>query len=71
MESRRTEAVLRLRSLRAGGDIDDYWPFHLNQDRQPKHANHDDGKVPELNHLPSHSGNRSSLKLVKTRAPSS
>ena len=66
------EAVLRLRSLRASGDFDDYWRFHLNQEHQRNHANHyADGKVPELNHPPSHSGNRSSLKLVKTRAASS
>ena len=26
------EAVLRLRALRASGDFDAYWPFHLEQD---------------------------------------
>ena len=69
------EAVLRLRSLRslrASGDFDDYWSFHLQQEQQRNHANlYADGKVPELNHPPSHLGNRTSLRLVKTRAASS
>ena len=66
------EAVLRLRSLRASGDFDDYWTFHLQQEHQRNHVNHyADGRVPELNHLRANPGNRSRLRLVKTRAASS
>ena len=32
------EAVLQLRSLRANGDFDRYWRFHLAQDQQRVHA---------------------------------
>jgi hypothetical protein len=34
------EAVLRLRSLRASGDFDAYWRFHLKQERQRNHDAH-------------------------------
>lgn len=37
------EAVLKLRAMRANGDLDAYWQFHLNQERQrvhePRYAN--------------------------------
>lgn len=43
------EAVLRLRSLRASGDFEAYWEFHLQQEYQRHHASqYADGKVPEL-----------------------
>ena len=32
------EAVLRLRSLYASGDFDDYWQFHEGQERQRTHT---------------------------------
>jgi hypothetical protein len=32
------EAVLRLRAVRASGDFDAYWQFHLERDRQRNHA---------------------------------
>jgi hypothetical protein len=32
------EAVLRLRSLRASGDFEEYWRFHQTQERQRNHA---------------------------------
>ena len=32
------EAVLRLRALRASGDFDRYWSFHLEQERQRLHT---------------------------------
>jgi hypothetical protein len=42
------EAVLRLRALRASGDFDAYWPFHLERDRQRNHASrYEDGKSPD------------------------
>jgi hypothetical protein len=32
------EAVLKLRAIRSNGDFDDYWSFHLAQERQRVHA---------------------------------
>lgn len=32
------EAVLKLRAVRANGDFDTYWQFHLNQERQRVHS---------------------------------
>jgi len=41
------EAVLKLRSLLASGDFDEYWEFHLRQEYERNYANHyADGKVP-------------------------
>jgi hypothetical protein len=34
------ETVLKLRALRANGDFDTYWQFHLNQERQRVHQTH-------------------------------
>jgi hypothetical protein len=34
------EAVLKLRSLVASGDFDEYWEFHLQQEYQRNHAKH-------------------------------
>jgi hypothetical protein len=34
------EAVLMLRAIRASGDFDDYWRFHLAQEKERNHANH-------------------------------
>ena len=31
------EAILKLRALRCNDDFDDYWPFHLAQERQRNH----------------------------------
>lgn len=43
------EAVLRLRSLRSSGDLDDYWCHHV---RQEKHRNHEvrfaGGQIPQM-----------------------
>ena len=39
------EAVLRLRALRASGDFDAYWPFHLAQDKQRNHASRYEGEI--------------------------
>ncbi len=42
------EAVLRLRAIRASGDFDAYWKFHLAQDHQRNHASrYEDGHVPD------------------------
>jgi hypothetical protein len=43
------EAVLRLRAIRASGDFDEYWKFHLAQDQTRNHASHyEGGKVPDV-----------------------
>lgn len=55
------EAVLRLRALRASGDFDDYWQFHLAKEHERTHASHyADGVVP--NPLPTPGPH---LRLVK------
>jgi hypothetical protein len=55
------EAVLRLRALRASGDFDDYWQFHLAKEYERTHASrYADGAVP--NPLPP---SRPHLRLVK------
>jgi hypothetical protein len=60
------EDILRLRSLRASGDFDEYWQFHLRQEYERNHAKkYKDGWVPSA--LPAAKGKQksSSLKLVK------
>jgi hypothetical protein len=55
------EAVLRLRALRASGDFDDYWQFHLAKEYERTHAaRYAEGAVP--NPLPP---SRPHLRLVK------
>jgi hypothetical protein len=55
------EATLRLRALRASGDFDDYWQFHLEKECERTHASrYADGIVPDP--LPSP---RPRLRLVK------
>lgn len=55
------EAVLRLRALRASGDFDDYWQFHLGKEHQRTHkSRYADGAIP--NPLPP---SRPKLRLVK------
>jgi hypothetical protein len=55
------EAVLRLRALRASGDFDDYWLFHLAQEHERTHrSRYAERAVP--NPLPPR---RPKLKLVK------
>lgn len=39
------EAVLRLRALRASGDFDEYWTFHLEQELQRNHVSRFQGGV--------------------------
>ena len=42
------DAVLRLRALRASGDFDAYWQFHLAEDYRRNHAcRYEDAKVPD------------------------
>jgi hypothetical protein len=44
----RAEAVLRLRSLRASGDFDDYWAFHEEREYRRNHAARYAGTPPAL-----------------------
>ncbi len=39
------EAVLRLRAIRASGDFDEYWQFHLARKKERNHANHYEGRA--------------------------
>ena len=55
------EAVLRLRALRASGDFDDYWQFHLAKEHERTHSSrYADNEVP--NPLPT---SRPQLRIVK------
>lgn len=60
------EAVLQLRSVRASGDWEAYWVFHLQQEYQRHHvAKYADGHVPVANpHLQTQT-NPTHLRLVK------
>jgi hypothetical protein len=59
------EAVLRLRSLRASGDFDEYWDYHLTQEFARTHAaRYADGRVP-LPSPPNAKPPQSHLRLVK------
>jgi hypothetical protein len=41
------EAILKLRALRSNGDFDDYWAYHLAQERQRVHkARYANGVIP-------------------------
>lgn len=55
------EAILRLRALRASGDFDAYWQFHLARERERTHqSRYAEGTIPSP--LPPQ---RPALKLVK------
>lgn len=57
------EAVLRLRSLRASDDFDEYWEFHLQNEYERNHAaRYLGGKVPQPK--PAGGAKRPDLKLV-------
>ncbi len=55
------EAILRLRALRASGDFDDYWHFHVAKEHQRTHeARYAKGNVPSPE-----PGRRPRLSIVK------
>jgi hypothetical protein len=61
----RAEAVLRLRSLRASGDFDDYWVFHEEREYGRNHAARYAGAVPAvLKPSRTRTDGRSHLRLV-------
>jgi len=42
------EAILKLRAIRANGDFDQYWAFHLNQEHQRVHqSRYADNTLPQ------------------------
>ena len=56
------EAVMRLRSLLASGDFDEYWEFHEQQEAERNHLSHYvDGRIPQTR-MP---GNRPKLRLLQ------
>jgi hypothetical protein len=60
------EAVLKLRSLQASGDFDEYWEFHLQQEYKRNHeARYENGEVPEPPPAPKGKAKGSRLRLVK------
>jgi hypothetical protein len=60
------EDVLRLRSLRASGDFEEYWEFHLRQEYERNHAKkYKNGRVPSPSPAAKGKQKTSSLKLVK------
>jgi hypothetical protein len=60
------EAVLRLRSLRASGDFDEYWDFYLQQEYKRNHeAWYEKGQVPQSEPVPESKPKASRLRLVK------
>jgi hypothetical protein len=60
------EDVLRLRSLRASCDFDEYWQFHLRQEYERNHAKkYKKGRVPSPPPAAKGKEKTSSLKLVK------
>lgn len=59
------EAVLRLRSLRASGDFDEYWDFHLQQEYKRNHeARYEKGQPPLPNPELKKEAKASHLRLV-------
>jgi len=60
------EAVLRLRSLRASGDFDEYWEFHLQQEYKRNHeARYENGHAPLPNPAPGSKPKAPHLRVVK------
>jgi hypothetical protein len=60
------EAVLKLRSLQASGDFDEYWEFHLQQEYRRNHeAKYENGEAPKPLPAPKDKAKGSRLRLVK------
>lgn len=60
------EAVLQLRSLRASGDFDEYWKFHLQQEYKRNHeSQYEKGQVPKPQPVSENAPKGSHLRLVK------
>jgi len=61
----RAEAVLRLRSIWASGDFDDYWRFHEKQEQHRNHASRYAGGIPPVSKGDAEPLERRSLALVR------
>jgi len=60
------EAILQLRSLRASGDMNEYWAFHLQQEYRRNHQErYKNGLPPEVVHTPEGKSKVTRLRLVK------
>ena len=60
------EAVLKLRSLGASGDFDEYWEFHLQQEYKRNHeARYENGEAPKPMPAPKSGPKGSRLRLAK------
>jgi hypothetical protein len=63
------EAILRLRSLRASGDLDDHWRHHGQRELERNHSSrYKNGTIPSLTRPAAPSrrkANRHELRVVK------
>ncbi len=60
------EAVLQLRALRASGDFESYWKFHLEQEQKRHHAKlYADGQPPAIKYEHESKAKTPHLRLVK------
>ena len=62
------EAVLRLRSLRASGDFDEYWSYHEKMEQERNHSSKYENGLPGLRDNTSEGArakNKGKLRLVK------
>ena len=55
------EAVLKLRALRASGDFDEYWEYHVKKEHERNHEIQYDGPAPKVSGLV----DRPQLRIVK------
>jgi hypothetical protein len=39
------ETILKLRAIKANGDLDDYWTYHLNQEHRRIHESRYEGQT--------------------------
>ena len=57
------EAILKLRSLRASGDLESYWTYHENVEKLRNHVTHYEG-TPPATKIPLRLRGRGYLRLV-------
>lgn len=58
------EAVLRLRALRASGDFDDYWAFHVAREHERNHLNSYANHTLPASQPASHGRSKPNLRVV-------
>jgi hypothetical protein len=60
------EAVLQLRALRASGDFESYWKFHLTQEQKRHHVRlYADGQTPAIKYELEPQAKTPYLRVVK------